>query len=174
MTRKMLFLIGALLVGSFSLDAEEASLKLKRVYVDVVGDLPHLGHIEFYKKAKAEGDYLIVGVHSDEDVASYKRVPILTLRERVAMVEALRVVDEVIPAAPLKITEEWLNERHIDVVVHGDDFVANPVLLNEQYGAPIRMGIFKMVPYTQGISTTDIIQRIQRRALLEEKQAPST
>jgi glycerol-3-phosphate cytidylyltransferase-like family protein len=104
---------------------------------------------------------LIVGLHSDAVIASYKRVPILTLEERVAAVQACRYVDEVIPDAPLKITEEWIEKYQIDVVVHGDDISQENMLY--WYEVPIRMGIFKTVPYTKGISTTEIIKRITDR-----------
>lgn len=132
-----------------------------RVYADVVGDLLHRGHIEFFKKARNLGDYLIVGVISDKDVESYKRLPVLRLSERVALIEACKYVDEVIVAPPLSITEEFLKNYQIDLVVHGDDF--DPKLINEQYGIPVKLGIMRFVPYTEGISTTEIIERIEHR-----------
>jgi cytidyltransferase-like protein len=132
-----------------------------RVYVDIVGDLFHAGHVEFFKKAKTFGDYLIVGVLADECVEEYKRMPILTLAERVKVIEACALVDEVIVAPPLRLTEEMIRELKIDYVVHGDDFNQN--LLNDQYRAAIKAGIFRIVPYTSGISTTNIIHRIVNR-----------
>lgn len=141
--------------------AENEILPLKRVYVDVCADLMHAGHVEFFKKSRELGGYLIVGVLSDEDIASYKRKPVLTLDERVAEVSACRYVDEVIAAPPLFLSEEWIKENRIDVVAHGDDF--NPETILYWYRAPISMGIFKTVPYTKGISTTDIINRIVER-----------
>ena len=111
-----------------------------------------------FKSAKAEGDYLVVGVHSDADVATYKRWPIMTMEERIAVVEACRYVDEVIPYAPLKMDEAYIREHHIDLVIHGDDLSWEKCL--DCYGEPIRLGIFKRIPYTQGISTTDLIRRV--------------
>lgn len=143
-------------VLSFIFGEEERSQR--RVYADIVGDLLHAGHLEFFKQAKQFGDYLIIGVLSDEDVESYKRVPILKLEERVAMVRGCRYVDEVIVAPPLRLTKEWITDHRIDYVVHGDDF--NPELLFDQYGVSMEMGIFRLVPYTKGISSTEIIQRI--------------
>jgi cytidyltransferase-like protein len=134
-----------------------------RVYVDVVADLMHAGHVEFFKKAKAMGNYLIVGVLSDADVASYKRTPILTLEERVAAVQACRYVDEVIAAPPMRVDEKWLKEHQIDFLVHGDDF--DEKTMEWWYGAAMKMGIFRSVPYTKGISTTNIIKRITDRNL---------
>ena len=131
-----------------------------RVYVDAVADLMHAGHVAFFQQARALGDVLVVGIHSDADVASYKRWPILTMDERIATVAACRYVDEVIPSAPLRITEEYIAEHNIDLVVHGDDF--NPETLDQMYGIPIQLGIFRSVAYTKGISTTEIIERVKR------------
>ncbi len=132
-----------------------------RVFVDVVGDLFHAGHVTFFEKAKAEGDYLIVGIHGDDAITDYKRRPVLTMDERWKVIEACRHVDEVILDAPLGVTREFIEEHRIDLVIHGDDFNADT--LDEQYGVPIEMGIFKTVPYTEGISTSDIIDRIRER-----------
>lgn len=146
-----------------------ASLQAEtRVYVDIVGDLFHAGHVEFFKKAKTFGDYLIVGVLADETVEEYKRVPILTLEERVNAIRACKLVDEVIVAPPLRLTDEMIRDLRIDFVVHGDDF--NKDLLEDQYGAALRAGIFRTVPYTPGISTTAIIRRIVERYKQSEFQ----
>lgn len=130
-----------------------------RVYVDMVADLFHFGHVAFLEQARAYGEYLVVGVHSDATVDSYKRRPVMTMDERVASVRGCRFVDEVVPDAPLVITREWLELHRIDVVVHGDDF--DPALADRLYGVPMAMGIFHTVPYTSGISSTEIIRRIQ-------------
>ena len=136
-----------------------------RVYVDVVGDLFHSGHIEFFKKARAEGDSLIVGVLSDETVENYKRRPILTMNERIALISACRFVDEVIADCPLRVTEKWIKDHRIDLIIHGDDFDATKA--SDHYSVPIKMGIFKTVPYTQGVSTSNIIERIKSRDALD-------
>ena len=49
---------------------------MKIIYCDMVADLFHYGHVNFLKRCKQLGDYLIVGIHSDSDVESYKRKPI--------------------------------------------------------------------------------------------------
>lgn len=137
-----------------------------RVYVDIVGDLFHSGHVEFFKKARAFGDYLIVGVLADDTVEEYKREPILSLEERIKVIEACKYVDEVVVAPPLRLTEELVKKLQINYVVHGDDF--NKDLLEDQYGVALRLGIFRTVPYTPGISTTAIIRRIVYRHHLGE------
>ncbi len=57
-----------------------------RVYADMMADLFHYGHIEFLRQARTLGDYLLVGIHSDEEVEAHKRRPVLTLDERVRSV----------------------------------------------------------------------------------------
>ena len=73
-----------------------------RIYVDMVADLFHYGHVEFLKKARSLGDYLLVGIHADDAVASYKRTPILTMDERMACINGCRFVDEVVRRAVKK------------------------------------------------------------------------
>ena len=133
---------------------------MTRGYVDMVADLFHYGHANFLRQAKQFGDHLIVGIHSDEVVKEYKRTPILTMRERVDTVSSCRYVDEVISDAPLVVDLKWLNTHRIDLVVHGDDFSEHMKQLC--YKVPIDLGILRLVSYTSRISTTEIIQRIER------------
>ena len=125
----------------------------------MTADLFHFGHVNFLKQASEIGDYLIVGIHSDETVQNYKRSPIMTMEERISVVASCRYVDEVIPDAPLIIDLKWIKKHNIHLVVHGDDFSED--LLQLCYKIPIEMGIFKKVPYTPGISTTDIMNRLK-------------
>ena len=132
---------------------------MTRVYVDMVADLFHYGHVNFLKKARQFGDYLIVGIHSDKVVKEYKRSPIMTMKERVDTVSSCRYVDEVIPDAPLIVDQEWITAHRIALVVHGDDF--SDEMKRICYKTPIDLGIFRLVSYTPGVSTTEIIKRIK-------------
>ena len=125
----------------------------------MTADLFHFGHVNFLKQASEIGDYLIAGIHSDETVQNYKRSPIMTMEERISVVASCRYVDEVIADAPLIIDLKWIKKHNIHLVVHGDDFSED--LLQLCYKIPIEMGIFKKVPYTPGISTTDITNRLK-------------
>tara|TARA_R100000152_G_C6781665_1_gene216716 strand:- start:8 stop:403 length:396 start_codon:yes stop_codon:yes gene_type:complete len=129
---------------------------MRRVYSDIVGDLFHIGHINMFKQAREYGDYLIVGVHSDKTVESYKRKPIICENDRYEIIRNCKLVDEVIIDAPLVITHDYINKNKIDIVVHGDDN-----LFSENYKVPIEMQIMKYVPYTKGVSTSEIIRRIE-------------
>ncbi|WP_422267556.1 adenylyltransferase/cytidyltransferase family protein [Mycobacterium sp.] len=134
----------------------------RRIYVDMVGDLFHMGHVGLLKAARECGDWLIVGVLSDEVASSYKRRPIMKLAERVTVIEACRYVDEVIPNAPYRLTTEFLEEHDVAMVVHGDDIA--PDVIADIYGAASAADKLKLVSYTAGISTTDLIRRVQERA----------
>ena len=123
----------------------------------MVADLFHYGHVAFLRQARALGDYLLVGVHSDDTALAHKRDPILTMEERVSSVSGCRYVDEVLPNAPWVTDRDWIEKHNIDLVVHGSDY--SPEDLNETHAVPIEMGIFREIPYTPGISTTEIIRR---------------
>ena len=137
-----------------------------RVYVDMVGDLFHAGHVTLLREARSHGDQLVVGVLSDDTAASYKRRPIMTLAERVAVIEACRWVDEVIADAPFTVTEDFLEEHAITTVVHGDDLTADGA--RSIYGPAVAAGRFVAVPRTDGISTTEVIRRVLEAAASPE------
>jgi len=130
-----------------------------RIYLPMIAEILHAGHISFLKKARSIVDdpFVVIGLLSDEDAAEAKRISVCDLRERTEVVKACRFVDEVISPAPRWITEEFLKNNKIDMVVHGDDW--SP-LLEYAYRVPIKMGIMKKVSYTQGISTTKIYEQL--------------
>ena len=86
------------------------------VYVAITGDLFHCGHVAFLKNAKTFGGDLIVGVYSDADVSKYKHQPIMSLTERVSVIEACKYVDQVIPATPAVTSAAFIQKNNIDVV----------------------------------------------------------
>ena len=134
---------------------------MTRIYADMVADLFHYGHAEFLRRASELGDRLLVGIHSDATVESYKRRPVMTMAERIAVVEACGYVDEVIADAPLSISEEWIERHRIDIVVHGDDI--DDEATERMYAVPAALGILRTVPYTASISTSEILRRLRER-----------
>jgi len=132
-----------------------------RGYTCLVGDLFHAGHVNFLKQAKAEGDYLLVGVCSDEDCAYYKRRTILTVQERAVVIAACRYVDEIILSPPSVVSQEFMDLYRIDLLVHADD--CSETQIKHFYGPAYAQGKYKSLPYTKGISTTEIINRIASR-----------
>jgi cytidyltransferase-like protein len=130
-----------------------------RVYCDVVGDLFHTGHLNLFRQAREHGSFLIVGVHSDKSVKSYKRKPIYSENDRYSLISNCKLVDQIIEDAPLTISKEFIIDNNIDVVVHGND--KNPQF-EIQHKVPLDMGIMRYVEYTKGISTSEIIDRIKK------------
>ena len=92
----------------------------KTVYMCFSTDMLHSGHIAIIKKAAKLGK-LIVGVLSDEAVASYKRFPLLPFEERKALLENVTGVSKVIEQKELSYKEN-LESLKPDFVVHGDDW----------------------------------------------------
>jgi ethanolamine-phosphate cytidylyltransferase len=127
------------------------------VYADMVADIFHSGHVKFLEKASQLGDFLIVGINSGEDAASYKRFPILSLEDRVKVIESCKYVSKVIAPCPLIVTEEFIKLNNIDIVVHAHD--KDDTNYDFMYKDPIRLGKFVRLDYTSGISTTEIIKR---------------
>src|SRR5690348_8354774 len=88
----------------------------KKVYCNGVFDMFHAAHVAYLKKASQYGE-LYVGVHSDEDAASYKRTPIMSYAERCAVVQDCKYVHAVIPDTKLEIKEDFIQQNGIDIVV---------------------------------------------------------
>lgn len=134
-------------------------MKQKTIFVEGVFDLFHEGHINFLKQASSHGR-LIVGVMSDFYAERYKRKPVIPEATRYAVVRACRYVDEVVEGTD-KLTAEIIDEHKIDLVFHGDDFNEEQVI--EHYQAALDRGIFRYLPYTKEVSSSKIINEIEKR-----------
>ncbi len=139
------------------------TMKTKNAYIDMVGDLFHYGHIRLLKKIKEQGYTVIVGLHSDEVVESYKRKPILKLSERIETISACKYVDHIIPDVPLVITKEFIEEHKIDMCFHSHSEEQHKVLQQHDYKDPVMLKKFTRMDYCSSISTTNIINRILHR-----------
>jgi len=131
------------------------------VYMDGVFDLFHVGHLEAIQQCAALGDRVIIGVTGDADAANYKRPPVISQENRVSIVEAINNVDKVVCPCPLVVTQEFMEENGIDLVVHGfaNDEDAKRQKVFFEY--PMASGKFQRIGYYKGLSTTDIISKIQ-------------
>lgn len=134
------------------------------IYVDGCFDLFHPGYISFFKRALAEGygnSTILIGLMSDQQMTDYRCPPIMSYQERKVILESCRYVDEIIENPPIPVTREFMNEHEIDLVVHGNDMQDDK--LRYWYGVPMSMNKFKVVPYTEDITTIRIIERIVER-----------
>ncbi|MQL83235.1 hypothetical protein Taro_015709, partial [Colocasia esculenta] len=90
------------------------------VYIDGAFDLFHAGHVEILRSARQHGDFLLVGVHTDQTVSEHRGThPIMHLHERSLSVLACRYVDEVIIGAPWEVTKDMIMTFNISIAVHG-------------------------------------------------------
>ena len=92
----------------------------KKVYMSMSTDTIHNGHISIIEKASKLGD-LTVGVLDDVTVASYKRFPLLSLEERMKIINSIKGVSNVIKQDKMSY-RDVIKELRPDYVVHGDDW----------------------------------------------------
>lgn len=134
----------------------------KRGYTTGVFDMFHIGHLNILKKAKEQCDYLIVGVSTDELVEEYKhKTPIIPFEERIAIIESIKYVDEVIPQTTMNKMEAW-NKLHFDALFHGSDW-QNSEMYNRVVDVFKTVGVDVIfLPHTQGVSSTLLSEKLQK------------
>uniref|UniRef100_A0A8C4MZZ6 ethanolamine-phosphate cytidylyltransferase n=1 Tax=Eptatretus burgeri TaxID=7764 RepID=A0A8C4MZZ6_EPTBU len=130
-----------------------------RVWCDGCYDMVHFGHANQLRQAKAMGDVLVVGVHTDEEITRHKGPPVFTESERYRMVKAIKWVDEVVEGAPYVTTIDTLDYHGCQFCVHGDD-VTLTVDGKDTYEAVKKAGRYRECQRTQGVSTTDLVGRM--------------
>lgn len=136
---------------------------MKRIYVVMVADLFHYGHVEFLRRARSFGDYLIVGLTSDENAQKRKRKPILCWEERKKVMQACKYVDEVwLHRGPLCNAFMMDNYLHLRVYA-SKDAMEEEIRLKRYRENGLDPSYCKKIEYTQSVSTTQILQRITQR-----------
>lgn len=130
-------------------------------YTTGVFDMFHIGHLNILKKAKEKCDYLIVGVSTDEVVQTYKnKTPIIPFEERIAIVEAIKYVDEVVPQTTMDKMIAW-EQLHFDALFHGSDW-KNSAMYNELEEQFKKVGVdVVFLPHTEGVSSTMLSEKLQ-------------
>ena len=142
--------------------------KYKIGYTQGTYDLFHIGHLNLLEHAKEKCDYLIVGVNADKLVKKYKnKIPIINEFDRERIIKALKVVDKTIITTTLdKLT--MFKQLNFDVIFIGDDWKGNDRWKKTEkelakYEIPV-----EYLPHTDGISTTELTQKIRNNKLREE------
>lgn len=133
--------------------------KMTVVWVDGCFDMMHYGHANALRQAREMGDFLVVGVHSDEEIRKHKGPPVMTEQERYAMVAACKWVDVVVPRAPYFTSLPVMETFHADFCVHGDD-LTTLADGTDCYLEVKRANRYKEVKRTAGISTTELVGRM--------------
>ncbi|MCX7981786.1 MAG: D-glycero-beta-D-manno-heptose 1-phosphate adenylyltransferase [Syntrophales bacterium] len=131
----------------------------KIVFTNGCFDLIHIGHVRYLREAKKLGDVLIIGLNSDESVKRLKGPgrPIINQEDRAEILSSLEFVDFVTvfeEDTPINI----ISVIEPDVLVKGGDWPVEEIVGNEVVKK--RGGKVVTLPFTEGKSTTRIIQRI--------------
>ena len=138
--------------------------KYKTGYTTDVYEMFHIGHLNLLKRARQQCERLIVGVSTDELAEAYKQKhPVIPFRERIAIVESIKYVDEAVPQTSMDKMEAW-NRLHFDVLFHGTDWKDSVMYQKirkdfENTGVDV---VF--LEYTKGVSSTllaDVLHKIQ-------------
>ena len=144
--------------------------KNKLVYVGLSADILHEGHLNIIQTAKKFGD-VIVGLLTDQAIASYKNIPQLSYKQREIVLKNIKFIKKVIPQKTLDYTYN-LNLIRPDFVVHGDDW-------KNGVQKPIRLKVIKTLKkwggkliepkYTKNISSTIIKKKISETIYPESR-----
>ena len=130
-------------------------------YTTGVYDMFHIGHLNVIRNAKAQCDYLIVGVSTDELVQKEKhKTPVIPFEERRQIVAALKYVDEVVPQGDKDKMGAW-KKYHFDKMFVGSDWQGTAVWNKyEEEFAQVGVEIVYL-PHTDGISSTQLTKYIK-------------
>ena len=143
------------------------------VFTNGCFDLLHLGHVRYLQEARALGDFLVLGLNSDESVAMLKGQgrPLVPASERAEILAALACIDYVTVFAE-RTANSLLELVRPVIYVKGGDYAGaqagEPDLtrLPEASSVLAYGGAVRLIPYLPGHSTTELIAQIK---LLPEK-----
>lgn len=122
---------------------------MRRVITYGTFDLLHYGHINLLRRARAQGDYLIVALSTDEFNASKNKKAYFSYDERQGMLEAIRYVDLVVPELTWEQKADDIVRYRADILVMGDDWTGK----FDHFG---HLAEIVYLPRTPEISTTRI------------------
>lgn len=127
---------------------------MKKVLTYGTYDLLHRGHINLLKRAKEMGDYLIVGLSTDEFNKQKNKQSFYSYEERKLVLEAIKYVDEVIPENDWGQKREDIQKHDVDLMVMGDDWLG-------KFDDLKKLCRVIYIPRSVGISTSIIKGRLR-------------
>jgi glycerol-3-phosphate cytidylyltransferase len=142
------------------------------VYTGGTFDLFHAGHVRFLKQCKriaGQDGKVVVALNRDSFIEDYKgKAPIVSFAERAEVLQACKFVDEVVPNYGNQDSKIAIDKVQPDFVVIGDDWARKDYYAQMQFSQAWldqrNIGLI-YVPYTEGISTTDLKARIAGKRL---------
>ena len=119
-------------------------------------DVFHVGHLRILKRARKLGDYLIVGVSTDQlNFSKKNKYPVYSQEERREIIENICFVDEVFYEHSLEEKRKYLLEYKADILVMGEDWKGKFDEFSD-----ICQVVY--LPRTPSISTTEVIEKIRK------------
>jgi len=134
-------------------------------YISGTFDLFHVGHLNLFKKAKEQCDYLMVGVVTDKGTIRHKGVaPFIPFEERMELVRSCRYVDEAVEI-PVDANgpREAFSMYHFDVMFQGSDHINEPYWIDAQEYLREKGADLVFFPYTLSTNSTNIKALIEKR-----------
>ena len=130
-------------------------------YTTGVFDMFHIGHLNILRRAKEQCDYLIVGVNSDNLVKNYKnKLPVVSEEKRIEIIKSVKSVDKVYLTKTLNKTELYFSLNFKKIFI-GSDWKNNDRWQQTKIELS-QLGVETVfLPYTQGISSTLLRDKIQ-------------
>jgi glycerol-3-phosphate cytidylyltransferase len=141
-------------------------MKVRVGYAPGVYDLFHIGHLNILRHARANCDYLIAGVVSDEmSLLTKKKTPVVPLAERLEIVSSIKYVDEAVAEVVPDKLDTW-KSIGFDIIFKGDDWRGTPK--GEKLEADFaEVGVEVMYfPYTMHTSSS-LLRRFLNGATLD-------
>jgi glycerol-3-phosphate cytidylyltransferase len=137
----------------------------KILYTGGTFDLFHYGHVNFLQKCKMISDEVIVSLNTDEFIKTYKNTsPIMTYNERERSLLSCQYVDKVIPNIGGTDSRPSILEVNPNIIAIGDDWAKKDYYKQMSFTQDWldSHGIVLIyLPYTQGISTTELKNRLK-------------
>lgn len=141
----------------------------KTVYVPMAADIVHPGHLNIIKEAAKLGR-VMVGLYTDQAIASYKRVPFMNYEQRKIIVAGLKGVDEVVPQNEKEYENNLLKYKP-DFLVHGNDWREGPLSKGRQRAIELMAtwgGKVVEPQYTKDISSTKLNKGLKELGILPQ------
>lgn len=137
---------------------------MANVYVEMTADFLHPGHIHILEEASKYGE-VIVGLLTDEAVASYRRIPLLAYAQRKKILDNIKGISEIIPQNSYDCVEN-IKKIKPEFVIHGDDWKTG-------FLSSVRVRVIEALKewngtliepkFTEGVSATYLIRKIRER-----------
>ena len=141
---------------------------MKRIITYGTFDLFHYGHYNLLYRAKQLGDYLAVGISSDEFCKSKGKIPILSQQKRIEIISNLRFVDKVLIEENMAQKIKDIKELNINAFVLGNDYDGLFQKMDE-YPLLIENGVeVVFLERTKDVSTTELKKKLFEQELLDK------